>query len=362
MKVGICFGGYCPMHRGHLDAIMKAKKENDKVLLIVCGYEGEERAKEIALSLSQKTCKVKEIFKNDEQVIIDAINDTDLGLDESMCPNNWKIWLGEVERKLKKHNLYTDESHFTFYLAEKFYQESIEKVSDKFNVVVIPKTIPISGTKIRKNPVKYWDYILPPFRETLTKNILITGTASEGKSTLVRDIAAYFNIPFSEEYGRKYMEKKCMLDTDLTAKDFTNFIIGQRNDMVEKSTKSNSGLFISDTDNIVTLMYALAYSTNDEMRLTSEEFETILKPLALSLKDSIKWDKIFLLPPKNKFVDDGTRYMKQSSIEERNKNFKILITFIKEFGLWEKVEILVDTFEGNFNRVKDYINSFYGED
>jgi hypothetical protein len=54
--------------------------------------------------------------------------------------------------------------------------------------------------------------------------------------------------------------------------------------------------------------------------------------------------------------------MKQSSIEERNKNFKILITFIKEFGLWEKVEILVDTFEGNFNRVKDYINSFYVED
>ena len=21
-KIGICFGGYCPMHRGHLDVIM----------------------------------------------------------------------------------------------------------------------------------------------------------------------------------------------------------------------------------------------------------------------------------------------------------------------------------------------------
>ena len=27
MKVGITFGGYCPMHQGHLDLIMKAKKE-----------------------------------------------------------------------------------------------------------------------------------------------------------------------------------------------------------------------------------------------------------------------------------------------------------------------------------------------
>ena len=30
MKVGITFGGYCPMHMGHLDLIMKAKKENEK--------------------------------------------------------------------------------------------------------------------------------------------------------------------------------------------------------------------------------------------------------------------------------------------------------------------------------------------
>ena len=31
-KIGICFGGYCPLHQGHLDVIMRAKKENDKCL------------------------------------------------------------------------------------------------------------------------------------------------------------------------------------------------------------------------------------------------------------------------------------------------------------------------------------------
>ena len=43
MKIGITFGGYCPMHQGHLDLIMKAKKENDICFIIVCGYDGEER-------------------------------------------------------------------------------------------------------------------------------------------------------------------------------------------------------------------------------------------------------------------------------------------------------------------------------
>ena len=38
MKVGICFGGYCPMHRGHLDLIMRSKKENDKCVIVVCGF------------------------------------------------------------------------------------------------------------------------------------------------------------------------------------------------------------------------------------------------------------------------------------------------------------------------------------
>ena len=32
MNIGITFGGYVPLHQGHLDLIMQAKKENDIVL------------------------------------------------------------------------------------------------------------------------------------------------------------------------------------------------------------------------------------------------------------------------------------------------------------------------------------------
>ena len=66
--------------------------------------------------------------------------------------------------------------------------------------------------------------------------------------------------------------------------------------------------------------------------------------------------RIFLLPPKNTFVDDGARYMAQASMEERNKNFVKLVKLIKKFGWWNKVEILDGTYYENFNRVKDYIN------
>ena len=60
-------------------------------------------------------------------------------------------------------------------------------------------------------------------------------------------------------------------------------------------------------------------------------------------------------------MDDGSRYMKQSSIDERIANFNKLVELLKEFGLWEKVEILDGNFLSNFNKVKDYINSLYDE-
>ena len=54
MKIGIPFGGYCPLHRGHLDLIMRAKKENDLAFVVVCGYDNEPRASEINLDLNKR--------------------------------------------------------------------------------------------------------------------------------------------------------------------------------------------------------------------------------------------------------------------------------------------------------------------
>lgn len=214
---------------------------------------------------------------------------------------------------------------------------------------------PISATMIRENPIKYWNKIAWPFRQFFSTNILITGTASEGKSTLTRDIATYFGLPYSEEYGRTYMEYYAKSDTDLTVTDFQEFLIEQRRDTQKKiASPGNCGIVISDTDNLVTLMYAKAYVEDNNIDLTEEDYNT-LKQLAWNIKRGIQWDKIFLLPPKNKFVDDGCRYMEQSSIEERTKNYNRLVELLKEFGWWDKVEVIDGNFLENFNSVKNYI-------
>lgn len=373
MKVGITFGGYCPMHQGHLDLIMKAKKENDVCFVVVCGYDNEPRADEIGLTLKRRFSLVKQMFKNDEQIRVIMVNDTELGIDESMSDSNWDIWLDYVESQMNIEWGDID-YEFTWYVGEPHYVSALNSKMDgdidSFSIgsAIIDKVVyversdnPISATAIRENPIRHWNKIAWPFRQYFSTNILITGTASEGKSTLTRDIANYFGIPYSEEYGRTYMEYYGKSDTDLTVTDFQQFLIEQRRDTQKKiESPGNCGIVISDTDNIVTLMYAKAYVEDPNIDMTEEDYKT-LEQLAWNIKRGIQWDKIFLLPPKNKFVDDGCRYMEQSSMEERTKNYNKLVDLLKQFGWWDKVEILDNDFLGNFNRVKEYIQNKINE-
>ena len=363
-KIGICFGGYCPLHQGHMDVIMKAKKENDICYVIVCGYDDEPRGWEINLNLDERYNLISDFFRDDEQIRVRKINDTVLGLDESMSDHNWEIWTNEVKRliieDLGSEYAFHDDKKYTFYVAESFYKTSIKKncywVDD---IILINKVNPVSGTQIRKNPVKYWNKITRPFKPYLCKNILIIGTASEGKSTLVRDISNYFDIPHAREFGRDYIEAEGITDVDLTYADFQDFLHGQLDYCDTERRKSKNGIFISDTDNTVTLMYAKAYVEDINMPNIKEDDYNSLYEVAKELNKSYeyKWDHIFIFPPSKSFVNDGVRYMGQSSMIEREKNFEKLQKLVNEFYPEVSKTYLNGSFLENFNEVKNYINS-----
>lgn len=360
-NIGICFGGYCPLHQGHMDVIMRAKKENDICYVIVCGYDNEPRGWEINLNLNERYNLISDFFKGDEQIRVKKINDTVLGLDESMSPHNWEVWTNEVKRliieDLNSEYAFNQDYKKTFYVAEAFYKKSIEANTYWVDeVVFIDKLNPVSGTQIRKNPIKYWNKITVPFKPYLCKNILVIGTASEGKSTLVKDISKYFDIPFAPEYGRTYMQERGINDTQLNFMDFYNFLNGQIKSCIENIEKSKNGLFIADTDCTVTLMYALAYVEDQAIKITKEDYDKLYNT-SLTIKDLIKWDKIFIFPPSKNFVNDGVRYMKQASMSERNKNFEKLQKLVAEFYPDVNKTYLNGSYLENFNEVKNYINS-----
>ena len=365
MNIGITFGGYVPLHQGHLDLIMQAKKENDMAFVVVCGYEEEPRTKQLGIDFFTRTKIIKDYLEDDVLKVV-GIYDNDLGIDESMSDFNWGIWSSAIFEKIfsKEYNIdRNNEINFTFYVAEERYvrplEEVVKNVASPHNlkVVLIDRSNNnVSGTLCRANPIKYWNKIAKPFRGYLTHKILIAGTASEGKTILINDIAKYYSLVYSYEKGRDNCKIK--KDDKFDGKDFIYNIYEQNkynNSLIFSG--ENNGVFISDTDNIVTLMYAYMYSKRENFALTQQEYSLIYE-LVKTYRDSNNWNKIFLLAPHEKpIVDDGERYMGDSDYEIRKEYFEILKSFYDEFGY--QYEILTGNYYENFLRVKQYIGGLY---
>ena len=82
-------------------------------------------------------------------------------------------------------------------VGEKAYKEELE--ARGFEVHLEERRFGISATMIRENPSKYWKYIAQPFRRQFTKKVLIMGSASNGKTTLAKDLARFYDAPVSLE-------------------------------------------------------------------------------------------------------------------------------------------------------------------
>ena len=352
MNIGITFGGYCPLHQGHMDLIMKAKKQNDHTYVFVAGYEDDRGGNLLPL---KKRYEIIKPFLEDELTTVKYINDTELGLDESMSQENWIIWLNFLICGIGK---WEETDTITFYVGEADYKEKIEYwawvrgyQNVKVDLADRSKHI-ISGTECRQDPIHHWFEMMAPFRSYYSHNILIAGTASEGKTILVNDLAKYFGLPYSYEKGRDLCKYKT--DREFNFKDFMYNLYEQRKLNEELiASPQNPGIFISDSDNITTLMYAHAYSEREGFGINPAEYK-VLKDVAREYAKTTKWNKIFLLAPHEKpIVDDGERYMPDSDYGIRCKFFEDMKSLFDEFGY--EYEVLDGNYYENWSKVKEYI-------
>ena len=358
-SVGVVFGSFAPLHQGHLDLIMRAKKENDGGCIVIsCGYDGDKG--EPLMPHRKRYRYVREFFADDDLVAVYSINDSELGIAE--YPNGWDGWMKEFEQIWNKavreyeeeYDVFVEPKRVWYVGDENYYNDLIER---REYAVLVDRVAdnPICATMIRQNPIKNWDKITTPFRRIFSHNILITGTASEGKSTLVTDLGKYFNAPHSYEWARDYMRDSCVSDWELDGADYIAFLEGQYN-LNKKliNSPANHGVFFADTDSMVTRMYAEYYAQDETCALTQEEFEKVAI-MADELARKSRWDKIFLVAPHGVFVDDHERYMAHSGMKERQELFNILVENIKRTGDWDKVTILTGNYYENFMTVVSYV-------
>ena len=376
-NLAVVFGTFAPMHIGHVDLITRAKRENDAALVVVSGTNTEEdRGTRVGLHLKRRFRYVREVFHDDELVVVDKLDEEGI-----ISEQNWF----EILHELIKENTDYQFEKITFYIGEEKYQkpllsyfenvfndeyllgksdtESSDSIIKKeVGIKIIDKSIiPVSSAEILKKPLAHWRYITKPFRRHFTKKELVVGSASGGKTTLIKDLGRIFNAPVSLEYARYYQGVHNVRDDELDTNDYIRLFAYQNHQTSNIiDSGSHSGIVFVDTNATVTMAY-VDYYLKDV--ISEEEYQA----LNLSYKVAVskeKWDLIVLIPPKSAYVNDGFRDMSMSSQDIRDDFTNHLIELLKRDGFEDKLLILdsepdtffIENYEKTIEAIKTRLN------
>lgn len=323
-KVGVFFGKMIPPHRGHLTAIINAATRCQKLYVVVS--DNKHTTEEICRESGIKNIPVELRIQWLCQELQDLDHIKVVALDETHIPaypNGWDEWC-DLMRKAVKEDI------DTFFCGEEEYCKQLKEHFPGSDVILFDpqrNTYNISATTIRTNPQKHWDHILGPARPFFAKRVLIAGTESCGKTTMVKYLAKLYNTSWSEEVGRYYASKFLGGNEEIfTDEDFTR-IAYQQIEQDYAALRSCNRVCFFDTDPTVTQYYSTLYMGHKNL-----EVESAINPN--------KYDVVILLKPDVEWVDDGQRLNgDQEKREELHNRLKYMYL---ERGFKNVVEVSGD--------------------
>jgi len=233
----VVIGKFYPPHRGHKFLIDAALSRSDRVSVIVVEKPGQ------WISGDLRAAWIREIHPRAEVLLIEQGN---LGDEDSEAWAKATIgWIGRPDAA------FTSEA----------YGEPWTRAMGCAHVLVdrARTAVPISGTKVRANPLAAWDYLEPPVRAHFAKRVVVLGAESTGTTTLARALAERFGTVWAPEYGRHYAEGKyASPDRTWRTDEFVHIAETQRAG-VERLARSADRVVFSDTDALATAIWHERY-------------------------------------------------------------------------------------------------------
>lgn len=306
MTSGLVLGRFIPPHLGHQYLIDFAQHYVDELLLVV----GTRPTDEIDGTL--RLAWIKEMAPNARVIHVNDENP------EENDPHYWQIW----EQTLRAALPYIPDYIFA---SEDYGWKLAELLGMEYIPVNHPRTlVPISATRLRSNPLRYWQYIPPVVRPYYVKRVCIYGPESTGKSTLTIDLARHFQTVFVEEYARGLLDFKNGRCDDL--EDIARIARGHRASTHALARQANRVLFC-DTDLLTTTVWSNAL------------FGTCPAWL-YQAADEMSYDLYLVTDVDVPWVDDQQRFFKDERQEFMERCLQALEQrhrpFIMISGSWEE--------------------------
>ena len=172
-KIGLIVGKFYPLHQGHLNMILSAKMQVDILHVIVCSETERdhtlflESAFTTVPSSDDRIQWAQSILKDSPNITVHGFNEDGI----PAYPNGWQAWSDRLQQMLTDNNIYPTLIFSSEPQDKVFYEEHFKT---EVQLVDPPRlAFPVSATKIRTEPFRYWGYIPAIIRPFFTRTILV---------------------------------------------------------------------------------------------------------------------------------------------------------------------------------------------
>lgn len=271
---GLIIGKFYPPHRGHKYLIDRAQAACRELTVIIC-YKPNETIPGLL--------RAQWLQRIHPDVRVLAIEDNKLADDDSA---GWAAFtlsiLGFVPDAV-----FTSEAYGDPYAA---FMGTVHVLVDRDRTHV-----PISGTMVRSDPMRYAEYLEPCVRGYFARRVTILGAESTGTTTLSIALAKHYHTVWVPEEGRTYSHGKVHgANTSVWHEAEFIHIAESQNELENRLAEVSNGLVICDTD---------AFATG----IWHERYLGQRSPQVEAIGNRIVHDLYIVTGDEIPFVDDGVR-------------------------------------------------------
>ena len=275
-RTGFVLGKFCPLHKGHMLLIQQAIDACDIVYIVV------DNIMDDVIPVVRRMQWVRQQYPS----AVVLTQEHPLPQDPSETPYFWDIWRETLLRLLPQP---VD----AVFASEQYGVRLAKELTADFVMVDIDRSIvPISATRIREDLLGQWSYLSPVVQRDLRKVICIYGPESTGKSTLTRQLAEHYHVPYVEEFAKQVIDAK---NGDIHFVDMETIVKGHH-ETFEKALQQVTPLLFVDTDAIIS-------------KIWSNELFGKESPLIEAYIARQHFDHYLLLDVDLPWVDDTHRYL-----------------------------------------------------
>ena len=276
---GLVLGKFWPLHAGHSHLINTASEQCERVTVQLLVHPDE------TIPLETRAAWIREIHPDVN--LVTGIDDVPTDFED---PHIWDLHMAIIEGLL-------DSPVDAVFTSDDYGAELADRLSANW-VQVDPGRvdIPVSGTAVRADPIRQWQFLHPAVRAYFCRRVIITGAESTGTTSFARALSQALDCPVTTEYGREYSETRTGgLDTPWRTGEFT-LIAAKQIELEDLAARASAnGWLVGDTDALTTTLWHERYVDH-----LSDEVAAISRKQAKPFARILTGDDI-------PFVQDGLR-------------------------------------------------------